>query len=80
VLAVEKAMEAGHFVLRKASAREGWGQTSRKGKKERRGKSSDEKSDDKVIGVETGSESDSKDEVRKRKRPAKKEVSIVTNS
>ena len=32
---VEKAIEAGHFVLRKVSARGGWGRTSRKGKKGR---------------------------------------------
>jgi len=72
---VEKAMEAGRFVLRRASARGGWGQTSRKGKKGRRGESSDEESDNEVLGVETGSESDSEeDERRKRKKSVKEEV------
>ena len=74
---VEKAIEAGCFVLRKASAKGGWGQTSRKGKKGRRGESSNEKSEDKMIGVETGSESDSEEKERKkRKKSIKKEVRV----
>jgi len=64
-------------VLRKASARGGWGRTSRKGKKGRRGESSDKESEDEVIGVETVSESDSKEEERKkRKKSTKKEVRV----
>jgi len=74
---VEKAIEAGRFVLRKASARGGWGRTSRKGKKGRRGESSDEESEDEVIGVETGSESDSEEEERKkRKKSTNKKVRV----
>jgi len=47
----------------------------REGKKGRRGDSSDEESEDKVIGVETGLESDSEeDKRRKRKKAAKEEV------
>jgi len=74
---VEKAIEAGHFVLRKASARGGWEQTSRKGKKGRKGESSNEESEDEVIGVETGSELDSeKEERKKRKKSTKKEIRV----
>jgi len=64
-------------VLRKASARGGWGQTSKKEKKGRRGEPSDEESEDEVIGVETGSESDSEEEKRKkRKKSTNKEVRV----
>jgi len=63
--------------LRKASARGGWGQTSRKGKKRRRGESSDEESEDEVIGVETGLELNSEEEERKkRKKSTNKEVRV----
>jgi len=64
-------------VLRKASAREGWEQTLRKGKKGRREESSDKESEDEVIGMETGSELDSEEEERKkRKKSTKKEVRV----
>jgi len=50
---------------------------SKKGKKGRREKSSNEESKDEVIGVETGSESDSEEEERKkRKKSTKKEVRV----
>jgi len=46
-------------------------------KKGRRGESSDEESEDEVIGVETESESDSEEEERKkRKKSTKKEVRV----
>jgi len=74
---VEKAMEAGRFVLRKAAAREGWSRMLKKGKKGRRGESSDKESEDEVIGVETGLELDSEEEERKkRKKSTKKEVRV----
>jgi len=74
---VEKAMEAGRFVLRKAATRGEWGRMLKKGKKGRREESSDEESEDEVIGVETGSESDSEEEERKkRKKSTKKEVRV----
>ena len=74
---VEKAIEAGHFMLRKVSARGGWGQTSRKGKKGRKGESGDEESEDEVIGVETGLELDSEEKERKkRKKSTKKEIRV----
>jgi len=74
---VEKAMEASHFVLRKAATRGGWGRMSKKGKKGKRGESSDEESENEMIGVETGLESDSKEEERKkRKKSTKKEVRV----
>jgi len=64
-------------VLRKAAARGGWGRMSKKGKKGRREESSNEESEDEVIGIETGSESDSKEEERKkRKKSTKKEVRV----
>jgi len=70
-------MEAGHFVLRKAAARGGWGRMLKKGKKERREELSDEESEDEMIGVETGSESDSEEEERKkRKKSTKKKVRV----
>jgi len=56
-------MKAGHFVLRKAVARRRWGGMSKKGKKGWREESSDEesskdeRSEDKMIGVEAGSDS-----------------------
>jgi len=58
-------MEAGRFVLRKATARGGWDRMSKKGKKGKKEESSNEESEDEVIGVETGSESDSEEEERK---------------
>jgi len=62
-------------VLRKASAREGWGRTLKKGKKGRRSESSDKESDDEVIRVETGSDLDSEENKRRKgKKPAKMEV------
>ena len=63
--------------MRKAAAREGWGRMLKKGKKERRGESSDEESEDEVIGVETGLESDSEEEERKKKKKStKKKVRV----
>jgi len=64
-------------VLRKVAARGEWGRILKKGKKGRRGESSNEESENEVIGVETGSESDSEEEERKkRKKSAKKEVRV----
>jgi len=63
--------------LREASARGEWRQISRKRKKGRRGESSDKESENEVIGVETGLESDSEEEERKkRKKSTKKEVRV----
>ena len=63
--------------MRKASARGGWGRTSKKGKKGRRRESSDEESENEVIGVETGSKSDSEEEERKkRKKSTNKKVRV----
>ena len=75
MLTVEKTMKAGQFVLRKAAARGGWKRMSKKGRKGRRGKLSNEELDDEVIGVETGSELDSEeDERRKGKKSVKGKV------
>jgi len=61
-------------VLRKTAVREGWGKMSKKGKRGRRGGSSDNESEEKVIGMETGLNSDSEEnERRKGKEPAKRE-------
>jgi len=71
-------MEAGHFVLRKAAAREGWGRMLKKEKKGRRSESSNKEFDDEVIGVETGSDSDSEKEKKKKgKMLVKREVSML---
>jgi len=74
---VEKAIEAGHFVLRKTSTKGEWGQTSRRREKGRKGESSDEESEDEVVGVETGSKLNSEEEERKkRKKSTKKEIRV----
>ena len=70
-------MEAGRFVLRKATTRGEWSRISKKRKKERRGELSDKESEDEVIGMETRSESDSeKEERKKRKKSTKKEMRL----
>ena len=70
-------MEAGRFVLRKATTRGEWSRISKKRKKERRGELSDKESEDEVIGVETRLESDSeKEERKKRKKSTKKEMRV----
>ena len=63
----KKAIEAGYFVLRKVATREGWSRISRKGKRERRGDLSDNESEEQVIGVETGLDSDSEKDERRKK-------------
>ena len=60
--------------MRKAAARGEWGRMSKKGKKERRSKLSNEESDDEVIRMKTGSDSDSEKEGKRGKRSAKREV------
>ena len=62
-------------MLRKTTMREGWGRMSKKRKRGRRGGSSDNESEEKVIGMETGLDSDSEEEERRKgKEPTKREV------
>ena len=63
----KKAIETGYFVLRKVATREGWSRISRKGKRERRGDLSDNESEEEVIRVETGLDSDSEKDKRRKK-------------